>query len=144
MSNKEDGMSYFINRLLIVTFLAAALIVVCGPASAQQEQVTDADIDALIQKFLPEGVTLADATFTLHIEAAITQAVEAKPEWADQIVARALEVRPDKAEAIQAAAGKGLKVAAAKKAMGQEVAEKFKEGDGPPARDDNPASPVIP
>ena len=137
-------MSNFINRLLVVSFLAAALIVLCGPASAQQEQVTDADIDALIQKFLPEGVTLADATFTMHIEAAISQAVKAKPEWADQIVARAIEIRPDKAEAIQDAAGRGLKVVDARKAIGQEVAEKFKEGEGPPARDDNPASPVIP
>jgi len=137
-------MSNFINRLLVVSFLAAALIVLCGPASAQQEQVTDADIDALIQKFLPEGVTLADATFTMHIEAAISQAVEARPEWADQIVARAIEIRPDKAEAIQAAAGRGLKVVAARKVVDQEVAEKFKEGEGPPARDDNPASPVIP
>lgn len=137
-------MSYFINRLLIVSFLAAALIVVCGPASAQQEEVTDADIDALIQQFLPEGVTLADATFTMHIESAISQAVKARPEWADQIVARAIEVRPDKAEAIHAAVGRGLKVAAARKAIGQEIAEKFKESVGPPARDDNPASPVIP
>jgi acyl-CoA reductase-like NAD-dependent aldehyde dehydrogenase len=137
-------MSNFINRLLIISFLTAALIFLCGPASAQQEQVTDADIDALIQQFLPEGVTLADATFTMHIEAAISQAVKAKPEWADQIVARAIEIRPDMAEAIQDAAGRGLKVAAARKAMGQEIAEKFKGGEGPPARDDNPASPVIP
>ncbi len=125
-----------------VIFAAGLIMCLSATAAAQEQEMTDAEIDALIQQFLPEGVALENA-FTHQIQEAIHFAVAANPELADQIVARAVQVRPDRAETIRTAASSALKIVLAREIVQQDLSEKFREAFTP-GIDDDPASPVIP
>ncbi|WP_291321971.1 hypothetical protein [Desulfonatronospira sp.] len=123
-------------------FAAGLIICLSTTAAAQEQEMSDAEIDALIQQFLPEGVTLENA-FTHQIEEAIHLAVAANPELADQIVARAVQVRPDEAETIRTASSSALKIVLAREIVQHDFSEKFREAFTP-GIDDDPASPTIP
>jgi len=153
--------------------LAAGLIMcLSSPVAAQDQELSDADIDLLIGQFLPAGITLDNADQD-ELTMAVYRAVSDNPHLADRIAARAVQVRPEFGEAIveaavRAAPGQSEAIAAAaaaadpdqargltlaaERTAGQVAAERdieramdraAREGISPPARDDDP-SPVRP
>jgi hypothetical protein len=90
-----------------VLMLAAAVAVWAGPAVAQEAEMTEEEVDELILQFLPEGVTLEEATDE-QLDAAVFQAVSLNPGAAGLVVARAVQVRGDKAGLIVFAAVRAL------------------------------------
>jgi hypothetical protein len=111
-------MANHVTKVLALFFLAAYLIHLPGPARAQEKQLTCADIDSLVEQFLPRGMSFIEATHK-HIDSAIYQAVLARPDIAVRIIscscaripgqARVIvfapvAVLPDKKDALVAAA----------------------------------------
>lgn len=90
-------------RALIVGLLAAVLTLQGGPVMAQDTYMADAEVDAIIQEFLPAGVSLGDATED-EIEQAIFDAVSSQPVAVLSIVRRAVQLRPEQAPVIAAGA----------------------------------------
>lgn len=84
-------------RALIVGLLAAVLTLQGGPVMAQDTYMADAEVDAIIQEFLPAGVSLGDATED-EIEQAIFDAVSSQPVAVLSIVRRAVQLRPEQAQ----------------------------------------------
>jgi hypothetical protein len=95
------NMFKFIIKGSILTLVILCLVIIAGPASAQETD--DIDPGALIQQFLPDGVSIENATDD-QLLAAVSQACEANPQVAAQIVTRAIQSRPDLAPAIASAA----------------------------------------
>ncbi len=91
----------FIIKGSILTLVILCMVIIAGPASAQEAD--DIDPGVLIQQFLPDGVSIETATDD-QLLAAVSQACEANPQVAAQIVTRAIQSRPDLAPAIASAA----------------------------------------
>ncbi len=91
----------FIIKGSILTLVILCLVMIAGPASSQEADVIDTD--AIIQQFLPDGVSIENATDD-QLLAAVSQACEANPQVAAQIVTRAIQSRPVLAPAIASAA----------------------------------------
>lgn len=162
---------FFVTAMSV--FVAAALIMCLSTwAGAQDQELSDEDIDLLIEEFLPDGVTMDNADqdeFTLAVYRAVSdnphladhiaaQAVQARPEFGEAIVESAVRAAPDQSEAIASAAAeadpdqaRGLTLAAertasqvqAQRGIDRAMEEAAQEGISPPARDDDP-SPVRP
>lgn len=80
------------SRFLFMALMVALLSMFSGSAMAQEEAV-EMDAETLIQQFLPEGVTIADATDE-QLSSAVSQAVSANPQAAGQIVATVARINP--------------------------------------------------
>lgn len=120
-------MANHVTKALALFFLAGYLILLPGPARAQEKQLTCADIDSLVEQFLPRGVSFEEAT-DKHIDSAIYQAVLARPDIAIRIVSCSCARIPGQASVIVFAAvaalpdKKDAMVAAAKEQVPAEQA----------------------
>lgn len=84
--------------------LLLGMLLALQPAAAQgDEQMTGAEIDALVRQHMPEDTSLSDAT-NEQLEAAVKGAVSDQPQAAEQIVGRVAGQLPEKAMIIAGAA----------------------------------------
>jgi len=96
-------MHTFSARALTACFFFALIFLLSAPVMAQDQDLGDPDADALIQEFLPEGVTLDTATDEQFI-AAVSAAVSAYPDHASAITGAAILSKPALAASITSAA----------------------------------------
>ena len=144
------------SKRLTLFFLATWLILLSGPAIAKDGPLSCTEAAALVQQFLPQGVTLANAG-DAQLDEAIFNAVTAQPADVVEIVTCSCETRPAKATVITAAAIRALPdkekeiIAAARRALrgkGENVERDFSliYGEWSPLTDrqERPSSPVKP
>jgi hypothetical protein len=158
-------------RALAMFLMAAVLMLYGAPVFAGDDQMTDAEVDFLVQQHLPEGVTLEQAT-PQQIGEIISKSVASRPDAAVQIAARTAVRAPNHAAVIAASAAtvvphqaSDIAHAVSRAVPGQATAIRNRveeavsqqrqktaadvlerragqTGQAPPARDDSPASPV--
>jgi len=120
-------MTNYAGKMLALFLLAVYVILLNGPARAQEQEVTCSEVIAVVQKFLPQDVSLENAT-DVQIDSAIYRAVLSRPDIAERIVSCCCATRPDTAKVIVFAAVVALPdkrdavVAAAQKEIPEEQA----------------------
>jgi hypothetical protein len=124
-----------LTKVLTLLFLAACLIFLTGRAQAQEGPLVCGDIDLIVDRFLPEGVSFEQATEE-QIDSAIYQGIVFRPGAVERIVSCSCVRRPDKAGMIVFAAVRAQPekkddiVAAAKKAAPPEQAASIERAGG--------------